>query len=983
MPSKTELIQQLRQQTFTGRQAEIEQFRALLPLDRPSPVCVLMVYGIGGIGKSEVLDQWAREAKAVNVWTARLDPRVQASSFDFLMAIYQQLKATVRFPQFEEALTRHRAIETRLLNQPDVPRSVLQMFAKGAHAALKGLPLVGEVAAAVVSPEQISASISQIYSIVGRQEGDFWMKPEDELGERLVTDLNAYQFQHRILLMVDNYEWIGEFDDWVRTQLAEKLEGHVLLTLAGRRRLESQGWQELIRLGLIAQIHLQPFAAGEAQSYLSKKGFTDPQMAQAMADYADGHPLVLALLADLGQGSLGDLAHAPERHQIVGQLLTRIKRSVSADLNTALEACAILRLVDEDKLAWMLGQPNAGAIFDAVWHFDFVKTRSGGIALHEAVWDALNQDLKYRNATRYCELQAKAAEYYERALTQPNPKDRERLELERLYHLIRADEVEGIKVFQEMAEELVRYRLISRLRTLLSDIGDYHLLDENSRLWREYYNGRLIDFEGNFAKARSIYERIGENQQVSAKLRAYALCDLGGSLKGLRNDKIDFLKRNRDFLEQALQLMPNLDSKLAVVMSSLGQVYRVMGDWEQAHIYYKKPIEFYRKISDDYGLGLAYGALRTYYAYRGDWFNMIEAQKQGLQVVPNGMEYSSLIQELIGGMAITLVWVGRYVDAERNLQKHLTITEHLGGVEVQNIYSLRDLGVALGFQGRYDLALHYLKESLLIQEKLSDPHPREKAVTWGFLGIVEAKRGDFNSAKGDLLRSLETKRSIDDNSYIPDTLNWLGWTYEINNDWANALKAYEECVSMRWRGRLYFHCGALTGLARVKHAQADYAAIPALLVEAEGLAQQYEYNDHLASLRLTQGALAWEGHAADGQQGFDAALGYYRQALIYALRFNRFLLDEVLWGGGVATPLRPLIPYCLARGAEGRQMLTALRDWWQTGSNDTGTPRPDTISPLPEGSSLLEAERLAREREPGDGTAQHPVVAKIEEALRS
>jgi len=155
------------------------------------------------------------------------------------------------------------------------------------------------------------------------------------------------------------------------------------------------------------------------------------------------------------------------------------------------------------------------------------------------------------------------------------------------------------------------------------------------------------------------------------------------------------------------------------------------------------------------------------------------------------------------------------------------------------------------------------------------------------------------------------------------------------------------------------------------------------LAEAEALAQQYEYNDHLASLRLTQGTLAWDGHAADGVQGFAAALGYYRQALVYALRFNRFLLDEVLWGGDVATPLQPLIPACLGRGAEGRQMLTALRDWWQTGTNSTGTPRPDTISPLVEGSLLLEAERLAREREPGDGSPQHAVLDKLAEALRS
>ena len=172
---------------------------------------------------------------------------------------------------------------------------------------------------------------------------------------------------------------------------------------------------------------------------------------------------------------------------------------------------------------------------------------------------------------------------------------------------------------------------------------------------------------------------------------------------------------------------------------------------------------------------------------------------------------------------------------------------------------------------------------------------------------------------------------------------------------------------------------ALTGLVRVKHAQGDYAAIPPLLAEAEQLAQQYEYNDHLASLRLTQGMTTDK----IGLNGQTTALDYFKQALIYALRYNRFLLDEVLSGRPQGTPLRPIIPYCLARGQEGRQMLIALRDWWQTGVNDIGAPRPDTISPIPEGIPLLEAERIARVREPGDGSPQRSVVEQIEAALRT
>ena len=62
-------------------------------------------------------------------------------------------------------------------------------------------------------------------------------------------------------------------------------------------------------------------------------------------------------------------------------------------------------------------------------------------------------------------------------------------------------------------------------------------------------------------------------------------------------------------------------------------------------------------------------------------------------------------------------------------------------------------------------------------------------------------------------------------------------------------------------------------------------------------------------------------------------------------------------------------------------MLIALRDWWKTGFNDIGMPRPDTISPIPESIPVLEAERKARDRELGDGSKQKSVVEQIETAL--
>ncbi len=247
-------------------------------------------------------------------------------------------------------------------------------------------------------------------------------------------------------------------------------------------------------------------------------------------------------------------------------------------------------------------------------------------------------------------------------------------------------------------------------------------------------------------------------------------------------------------------------------------------------------------------------------------------------------------------------------------------------------------------------------------------------------GFSVAREGDFAQAMNLLLQSWKIKQELEDFLGYQETLYWLGYVSELLSYTdctviSKATEYYLHALSNKQYGRRYFECASLIGLVRVKYVQGDYAAIAPLLAEAEQLAMQYEYNDHLASLRLTQGHLAWK----TGKK--DKALSLYQHAMIYALRYNRFLLDELLSGRSQGTPLRPIIPYCLAHGEEGKEILLALRDWWKAGVNDIGIPRLDTISPIPEEIPLLEAEKIARKRELGDGSMQKSVIEQVEAVL--
>jgi tetratricopeptide (TPR) repeat protein len=989
MPKPKDRIRRIQHAVFTGRADELSIFRALLP-SSSSPamsISILALHGMGGIGKSELLNQYQRIAAESGVALARLDAQVQKGIFDFLTTIHQQLKPHLRFPEFEEGWKRRQEIEDKLLRRGDIPKNVLQMFSRGAHIALKMVPGVN-LAAEMISPEHIEAAIGTIYSAVGRNEGDFWMKPEEELTDRLISDLYPYTEQRRLVLMFDTYELIGEFDDWVRDRLFGNLGEHTLLVIAGRRRLEGTGWQEYAPL--TRQIELGPLSMAEAQEYLEKMGITDPRVAAEMADYTDGLPLTLMMLAGLAQqvdiGKL-DLTKAPERRQVIQDLLTRITQNVAQSLRSALEVCAILRVVTEDSLEHMLGQQNTKNtqyVFAELRRFDFMKLRNDGIALHDAVWAAMNEELSWRTPAHFRDLNFKAAQFYERELSEGKTEQRERYSLERLYHLIRADETRGIKLFQQLAEESVRYHRISWLRTLLTDISDYleSLELENNRLWCLYYQARLAHLEVRLSDAMSMYEMISTNDNAEPKLRAHALCDLGAVLaKRQFSSRPGGAEKAVHTIEQGLAIMPALDVRACEAYIDLANAYRRhigFGTMEKALASFDMALQSFKELGDPYGevvvLGYQVEALRVY----GDWGRAFKIRKQGLSALSNlqNSVSPSLRQHIIGGLI--LACLGRFHEGERDTREQLSIRRSLG--EVDLIGPLRDLGFVLGFQDKFDEANATFAEYENISDQLQQ-YKLESVTGLRMWGAVLLRQGRYSEAAEKLSLNLKLFNEADYVYAHIECYCWLGLLSERQNNLDEAESYFASALQYRWVERRYFECFALVGLTRVKHLQADYVATRALFSEAEPLAQQYEYNDHMASLRLTQGHASWGGHVAEWGSGFEVALSFYKQALIYALRYNRFLLDEILTGRPQGTSLRPIIPYCLERGEAGQRMLVALTDWWQVGTNDLTTRTPSSVSPIPEGIQLMEAESIAREREPGEGLVQKSVLAQIAAAL--
>jgi tetratricopeptide (TPR) repeat protein len=945
------------------------------------PKRMLVIHGVGGVGKSSLLRMFRLHCKSVGVPVALASGDEQKSALDVLTRWADDLKADgVRLPEFDKTFQQYRAVQAKVENEAT---KVAGKLAKGAAATvvetvastIPGIgPLLGKLGGMGAE-----ALVDWLRGFLSRPDIDLLLDPAKKLTADFLTDLQKVADRRRIVLMLDTFEQMTALEDWAR-EVAQQLPANMLLVIAGRALPNwDRAWPGWMANAQVEE--LKPMTEEVMRELIQRYyatlrgGEPDPKQVEAIIRFARGLPMVVTSAVQLWV-KYGVEDFQAVKPEIVANLVDRLMEGVPKGMVPALEAAAAVRWFDQPILRAVMAQEDVRDAYNELRRFPFVRTRAEGLALHDAVREIVDENLRVQDAERHRELHERAAAYFEKRLDKAAGEEAERLGLERLYHRIRADEETGIQLFQEMAEELVRSRLVNRLRALLNDVNTYPLERENSRLWREYYRARLSHLMDNPIEAEITYQAIIEKIEAESKLRAYALHDLGTTLRGRRISTPNMLTKIISCFERSLS-MQVLDNKLVKGVVELAPIYRDMGDWDKALKYLNKGLQFFQENNDLYNLASVYNAFKWYYIYRGDWRNAFDMQSKGLEIVKELGESRFLRQELLSPPAF--IWMGRFNETEKSIREATEIRIDLG-----LWWDNGNLSLATGLNEKFDEAVSYISTVLENQQMYSAYSPRGTAIAMGWFGIILLRKGEIARGIEMLEKSAYVKEEIQDTSYLLETLIWLGIGNEILQCWDDAAKCYTKNLSeYRWTGRLYFHCAALTGLIRVKHAQGDYTAIPPLLAEAEQLAQQYEYNDHLASLRLTQGHIAWEGNAPAWENGFDAALRYYQHALIYALRYNRFLLDEVLSGRPQGTPLRPIIPECLKRGEEGRRMLIALRDWWQTGTNDIGTPRPDTISPIPEGIPLLEAERIARERESGDGSPQKSVVEQIEAALKN
>jgi tetratricopeptide (TPR) repeat protein len=880
---------------------------------------LLVIYGLGGVGKTSILKMLQNDFRKESLPTGYVTCDEILSATNILDEWARELGA----------------------DEVELPTYSLQRQKRIEEARVR------------VSRRNLVGSINEAFEYFDQNDA------EKKLTEHFVHDLAMAAENRRIVLILDAFERISMLDEWVR-DFAFLLAPNVRLIISGRSR--PRNWNQRWPEGEAEE--LKTMSDDQIRTliglYCKKKGLA-PLAVQVddIIEFSQGLPLFATASIDLidyqGAGKFKDV-----KPRAIHDMVQLLLKGVPAKLRHLLEAAAVVHWFNEDILCHVADLSDVRSGFEEIVEFhSLISTRSEGFAIHDVVRLNIDKDLRFKNPQRYLELHKRAAKYFELA-KHGNP---EQLMLEHLYHEICIDENDGIEMFRTKAETLARERLVHQLRTLLNDVYSHPLERKNSRRWRQYYNARLAELERRFEQAEEAYQKIAENKYAEKSLRALALCDWGSML---RLSELSSWPGND---EKALLIIKRSiaaglrNDKLTTAYANLQTVYLRSGRFEDAIESSQQLIDRFRDNGNPTDLIRALTLAKGTYARIGDLKNSIQCHERALQIAIREQPAENHIKvELAIEGWWSILWAGRYAESEAYLEECLRYASTANDkARLATLYGI--YGYALGLQGRFADSAENFEKAL----ELNSSHPG----TIGLVGGIAIRKGDFDSAEEHLRQSVDIKRKKRNYHGIPELLTWLGELYEIRGDGDEAAHHFNEVLSMYSTGRNDFFCGAHVGLARLELATGKRSRDH--FNPAKSLARKYEYNDRLAALHLATGH--WQMENKD-----DRALRSYKLSLIYALRYNRFLLDEIL-GNVVITPMRPLIPYCTGKGEAGKQMLQRLRAWWQTGKSPAGDSRASGASGLRPGIPLLEAEHEARQREQGDGLPQSYLVEQIDQAL--
>ncbi|NIO71189.1 MAG: tetratricopeptide repeat protein [Anaerolineae bacterium] len=744
------------EQFFTDAEHALQVFEQLVSAAR-LPKCLLVIHGVGGVGKSTVLKMYRLSCRRQRIPVALVGGEEAPSPVDVLADWANDLSDYgVKLSTFQDTLTHYRALQAKVEAKAKEAGQAVEKLGKAAaktavEMAASAIPVVGPLATALGSAGA-EAFMDWLRGFLSKPDLELYLDPSKRLTNDFLSDLTRAATGQRIVLMADTYEQMTTLGDWVG-DLAQRLPENVLLVIAGRAMPEWErawpGW-----MGRAEIVELKEMTPNELRTLVHRyyahirDGEPNPGQVEAVVRFARGLPMAATTVVQLW------VRHGMEdfeavRPQVVADLVDRLLEGGPPEMRPAFEVAAVLRYFNADSLQMLLDGGDADRLYAELRRWPFMRSRREGLAVHDTMREMMNEALRVRTPERFRTLHERAAVYYEARLEKATSEERERLLLERLYHKMRADWWSGINLCVLAVEEAASLYALAFGDLLVRELSAPDVGRDSSR-YIYYAKGLLSLARNNFDEAVPLLQEALASQVAPDELRFKTTERLARTLtlQGKLEEALQYYEecvrlsaesreplwqirawngietvlRRLGYISKAIEALRNSIAtcgntgmensfEMAWAQDSLGLALGIAGLWQQAVFHHQRALRIYQALGNDYNAAIVLHNMTRIKSKWGKSSNQVLDDFQTALSVFKRLGDDRWIRYCRLSIAETLIDLAQIEEAGRYLK-----TEGIDDATAQ-IWSNRLLGDIQRYKGKWDESLVSYKRALHIAEK--------------------------------------------------------------------------------------------------------------------------------------------------------------------------------------------------------------------------------------------------------------------------
>ena len=746
-----EILSESLERNFVGRESELDALRSVVSSTTP----IASVYGDGGMGKSQLLQRFAKELSDGDenvIVPVGLDQAQTAISFCETVVERLSLKKRSEIVKVLEQLKRIEVKLTQAARQDggrgravgELAGEVVGSFVPIPGGGIAGSHIGGLIGSGVtqaIDPEWLArAKLSS-------EELQLLQSARSPLADCLAASLREHAERRHLVILLDVYEKSApEMRHWIPKELVPSLDSKTTVIVGGRGDLfDEQSWGHW--RSLLRSIRVPPFDEATHEEFWNSQGVTTPNTVSSYYDLTYGHPYLCGILADLiKRDSTIDLV-SRLRDELLGRLLQELE---TVELRDEVIRCAVPQRFDYDMYTDVLstgGRDNFGSIVE----LSFVQRNpDGSHSLHDLARTPILDQASGSTPDRLRELHSKLFELLDRRAG-PEPSVGE--VADQLYHLCRANNELAI----EIADKAISAVANVTSRSVAAPI--FKVLDEaassmpNSNI-RRLSRAELAFLSSEWETATTEFSNVADDPACTPPHRVWANLRLGTICinRQLNTEAFDHLRSLIDghVYNDATEGLPPSDIfeayQRGMEAAGLLSKFELADEWAAAALAHPELGQYWKARVL---LGVASTA-----RLRGEPTKSLEAVDQALEILRDSGSTDHAQSFALIQKARVTTHLGRYRAAEDILRE----AKRLQG-QHPFLYDLANCDLFLGnirrLQGRYSDALQLYDIALGIHQTIGGT--REVGPVMGSIAITNAAIGNMDIAISTLQDSEDLK----------------------------------------------------------------------------------------------------------------------------------------------------------------------------------------------------------------------------------